>query len=47
VFVLRRVTSYMTADQSYSAVLIATPTAWSDPGTAGTSDIVPIDTSDD
>lgn len=47
VFVLRRVTHHITADQSYSATLIATPAGWSDPGDSGTSPIEPLDTSDD
>lgn len=46
VFVLRRVTHYMVQDGTYTATLVATPAAWSNPASSGTSDNIPLDTSD-
>jgi YbbR domain-containing protein len=45
-FTMRRVTNRMTQDQDYTATLVATPTAWTDPAGANASNNVPLDTSD-
>lgn len=46
VFTLRRVTHYMVADGTYTATLVATPSSWVSPDSNGTTNNIPLDTSD-
>lgn len=45
-FWLRRVTSHLVANGSYTANVVATPAAWTNPSSTGTSVNVPLDTPD-
>jgi hypothetical protein len=45
-FTLRRVTHYQVGAGTYTAVLVATATAWISPTSSGSSDNIPLDTSD-
>jgi hypothetical protein len=46
IFVLRRVTHYMVGVGTYTATLVATPIAWVSPASNGSTDNIPLDTSD-